>query len=170
MPHLRDQLADAGGDLLAAVVAELDRVQHFRFGDLLRAGFHHHDAVFGAGHHDVELRFAGLRRRWDWPIRLAVHHADAHAAQDVVERNVGNRQRRAGADDGERAGIALRIGREHHGDDLRLVHEAFGKQRPDGPVDQAAGENFFLRGTALALDKAARELARRSKCIRDNPR
>ena len=32
---------------------------------------------------------------------------------------------------------------------------AFGEQRPDGPVDQAAGENFLLGGPAFALDEAA---------------
>jgi hypothetical protein len=32
---------------------------------------------------------------------------------------------------------------------------AFGEQRPDGPVDQAAGENFLLGGPSFALDEAA---------------
>ena len=41
-----------------------------------------------------------------------------------------------------------------------LVHEAFGEQRPDGPVNQPAGENFLLRRAPLALDEAARKFAR----------
>ena len=115
---LGDQLADAGADLLAASVAVLDGLQHFLFGGVLRAGFHHHDAFFGARDHDIDLGFArfvvaGVRHQ------LAVDRAHAHAAQHVLERNIGNRQRRARADDGQRAGIALRIGREHHGDHLR---------------------------------------------------
>ncbi len=92
-------------------------------------------------------------------ISLPLMRADAHAAQHVLERDVGDGQRGAGADNGERAGIALRIGRQHHADHLRLVHEAFGEQRADGPVDQAAGEDFFFGGTSLALDEAARKLA-----------
>ena len=56
-------------------------------------------------------------------------------------------------------GIALGIGRKHHGDHLRLVHEAFGEQRPDRPVNQTAGEDFLLRRTPLTLDKAARKFA-----------
>jgi len=53
-----DQLADAGGDLLAALMAEFDGAENLGFRDLLGSGFHHHDAVFGACHHDVQLRFA----------------------------------------------------------------------------------------------------------------
>ena len=56
-------------------------------------------------------------------------------------------------------GILFGIGREHHGDDLGFVQEAFGEQRADRPIDQAAGENFLFRGTSLALDEAARNLA-----------
>jgi hypothetical protein len=42
----------------------------------------------------------------------------------------------------------------------RLVHEAFREQRPDGPVNQPAGEDFLLRRASLALDKAAGKFAR----------
>ncbi len=155
---LGDQFVDAGGDLLAAVVAELDGAEHFLFGGLLRARFHHHDAVFGAGHDDVQLRFAAFGVGGVGDV-FAVHHADAHAAQHMMKGNIGNGQRGARADDGQRVGILLGIGREHHGDDLGFVQEAFGEQRTDGPVDQPAGENFFFRGTSLALDEAARNLA-----------
>ena len=79
--------------------------------------------------------------------------------QDVGEGQVGNGQGRARAHDGERIGVLLGIGREHHGDDLGFVEEPFGEQRTDRPVDQPAGENFFFRGTSLAFDKAARNFA-----------
>ena len=140
-------------------VAVLDGLQHFLFRGVLRARFHHDDAVFGARHHDIDLGFArfvvaGVGHQ------LAVHRTHAHAAQHMLERNVGDGQRRAGADNGQRAGIALRIGRQHHGDHLALVHEAFGEQRPDGPVNQPAGEDFLLRRASLALDEAAGKFAR----------
>ncbi len=88
----------------------------------------------------------------------------------MMERNIGDGQRGARANDGQRAGILLGIGRKHHGDDLGFVHEAFGEQRADGPVNQTAGKDFFFRGTSLAFDKAAGKFARRRKCIRDNRR
>ena len=65
LADLLHQLADARRDLLAAIVAELDGGQHFGFGRLLRAGFHHHDAAFGAGDDDVDLATPWFLRRWD---------------------------------------------------------------------------------------------------------
>src|SRR6185437_11095124 len=49
--------------------------------------------------------------------------------------------------------------REHGGDHLRLVLEAFYEQRPDRPVDQARGERLLLARPALALEEAAGDLA-----------
>ena len=152
------QLANAGRDLLAALVAELDGAEDLRFGDLLRAGFHHHDAVFGAGDHDVQLGFAALGVGGVGQV-LAVFHAHANAGQHVGEGDIGNGQRGGRADDRQGVGILLGIGRKDHGDDLGFVQEPFGKQRPDRTIDQAAGENFFFGGTPLAFDKAARDLA-----------
>ena len=56
-------------------------------------------------------------------------------------------------------GILLGIGRKHHGDDLGFVQETLREQRADRTIDQPAGENFFFRGTPLAFDEAARNLA-----------
>jgi hypothetical protein len=35
-----------------------------------------------------------------------------------------------------------------------FVHEALGKQRANGPVDQAGGQGFLLGGAPLALEEA----------------
>ncbi len=55
----------------------------------------------------------------------------------------------------------LRVGREHHRDNLSLVAETFRKQRSDRTVDEAAGENFLLGKASFALDEATREFAGR---------
>ena len=137
---------------------ELDGAEDLGFGDLLRAGLHHHDAFFGAGHHDIQLRFAALRIGGVGNV-LAVLHADANAAQHVGKGNFADRQRRRRARDGQRIGILFGVGRQHHGDDLGFVQKALGKQRADRPIDQTAGENFLFRGTPLAFDESARNLA-----------
>src|SRR5207249_7955858 len=137
---------------------ELDSAEHLGFGNLLRAGFHHDDALFSAGHHDVQFGLAafGVRRIGDEP---AAFHPHANASQDVVERDIGNGQSGGGTADGERVGILFGVGRKDHGDDLGFVEESFGKQGADGPIDQAAGENFFFGGTALAFDETARNFS-----------
>ena len=49
----------------------------------------------------------------------------------------------------------------HEALNLHFVVEPLGKQRPDRPVDQAAGERFLHRRPAFALEEAAGELAGR---------
>ena len=156
---LGDEFPDAGDDLLAALVAELDGRQHLLFGRFARPGLDHHNAVFGAGDGDVELGalllFVG---RLDH--RSAVHHRHSHAAQHVVERNVGQRQRRRRAIHGHRAGVVRRIGRQHQADDLRLAGVPFREQRADRPVDQAGGEDLTIAHAAFAFQEPAGDPSR----------
>jgi hypothetical protein len=158
LSDLRHQFVNGGGDLLAAGVAKIDGPDHLLLGGLLRARLHHHDAAFGGGHDDIQLGLAAFRIGGVGDV-FALHHAHAHSAQHVVERNIGDGQRGARAHHGQGVGVLLRIGGEHHGDDLGFVQKSFRKQRTDRPVDQPAGEDFFFRGTSLAFDKAARNLA-----------
>jgi len=44
-------------------------------------------------------------------------------------------------------------------DHLDFIEEAFGEQRADRAVDQAAGQGFQFAGTAFTLEEAARDLA-----------
>ena len=47
--------------------------------------------------------------------------------------------------------------------DLNLVIPALGEERADGPINEPAGEDFLLGGTAFAFEVAAGELAGRSR-------
>ena len=141
---------------LTLAVAELDRADDFFFRRLLRARFDHHDAFGRADHHDVQLRRTHLViGRIDDVLALDQSHADC--ADRAVERNVGNRQCRRGAVNTANIRIVLRVGRQHHRNDLGLAAESFGEQRADGTIDLAAGKNFFFARTAFALDESAGE-------------
>ncbi len=135
------------------------RLHHGLFRNLVGAGLDHDDAVRRADDHQVQLAVAHLAVG-GIDDELAVHQADAHRANGAVERNVGDAQRHRCAVDAGDVRIVLGIGRKHHGDDLGLVAEAFGKQRTDGTVNLAAGQNFALAGTAFALDEAAGNASR----------
>ena len=52
------------------------------------------------------------------------------------------------------------VDRQDRADDLDLVAEALGEQRPDRPVHHARVERRLLGGTPLALEEAAGDLAR----------
>ena len=75
-------------------------------------------------------------------------------------RDLGERERRRRAGDGQDVGVVLSVGREHERDDLRLVAPARGKERPDRPVDDPARQHFLFGRLAFALEEAARNAAR----------
>ena len=75
--------------------------------------------------------------------------------------NLGERERRRGAGDGEHVGVVLGVGRQHERDDLRLVAPAGREERPDRPVDDAARQDFLFGRLAFALEEAAGNAPRR---------
>ena len=58
------------------------------------------------------------------------------------------------------SGIVLLVGREDRDHELDVVLVALGEERPDRPVGLAGGQDGVLRRPRLALDEAARDLAR----------
>jgi hypothetical protein len=56
-------------------------------------------------------------------------------------------------------GIVFAVGAQQDALHLDFVIPAFGKERADGAVGQTAGEDFFFRGTAFALEVAAGKFA-----------
>ncbi len=52
--------------------------------------------------------------------------------------------------------INVRIHRLDGSDDLNFVDEAFGEERTDGTVNQAASQYFFLGGSAFTFEEATR--------------
>ncbi len=126
--------------------------------DHLRAALEHHDRIrLGRDHHrDVALLELLGGRIGD---QLAVDPAHPHRRDRPVVRDVGDFQRGRSRDQREHVGIVVAVGREHRDDDLGFLVVALGKQRAHRAVDQPRGQDFFFRGTALALKKAAGDFA-----------
>ena len=174
--------AAAGLDLLDELVLEVDRlldphlaglepVGDHLFGDLRGAGFvvvprllgaaglHHHDGdvVTDAAPGDDQLEGA-LLHLFEGGVRdpgALGAVGDAHGADRALERDARDRQRRGGAVDGEHVVGVLAVGAHDRDDDLGLVAEAVGEGRAQRPVDQAAGEDGGVGGTALPAEEAA---------------
>ena len=68
-------------------------------------------------------------------------------------------QRRAGAGEREDVGLVLLVAGEDGRDDLRVLLEAVGEERPERPVHDAAGEDLLVALARLALEEAAGDLA-----------
>ena len=80
---------------------------------------------------------------------------DAHGADGALERDARDRQGRRRAVDGEHVVGVLLVGAHDRDDDLGLVAEAVGERRAQRPVDQAAGQDGGVGGTALPAEEAA---------------
>ena len=93
---------------------------------------------------------------------LAVDASDAHGTQRAVPRDVADHERGARAQDAQDVRVVFAVGTEDDGLDLHLVVHALGKERADGAVGEAAGENFLFGRTAFTLEVATGETARRS--------
>ena len=86
---------------------------------------------------------------------FAIDIADAGRADRAHEGHARERHRSRGRNHRKDVGLILAIIGENLRDAVDLVVEAFGKQRPQRPVDQAGNQSFLFGGPAFALEKAA---------------
>ena len=133
--------------------------EHDVLGQFAGLRFDHQHAVLGARDDEVEDAVDALVGSRVKHV-LTVDVADACAADGAEERQARERQRGRRADHRDHVGVVLEVVRQHRADDLGLVLEALGEERPDGPVDEARDERFLLARAPLALEEAARDLAR----------
>src|SRR2546425_83080 len=124
------------------------------------ARLHHDDAVVAAGHDEIDAALLPLLERGVDHVR-AIDQADAHAGNRLGEGDFGDGERRRRAGDRQHVRVVLRIGGQNERDDLSLVSPASGEERANGTVDEPAGQDFFFRRFALALEEAAGNPARR---------
>src|SRR5207249_2158071 len=136
--------------------------------DLLRehvgAALDHDHGVAATGDDQVEValeELAGGGIDDEAPTDAA--HADG--GDRATPWHVGENERRGGTDERQHVGVVLLVVREHRRDDLRLAVEALRKEWSDRAVDQTGGEYLLLRRPTLALEKAARDLARRERLL-----
>ena len=162
------RLAGLGGELLNGLnrglhllVAEEHGIEHGLLGQPIGLGLHHEHGFLGAGDHEIELGVLAGLREGRVEHELAVDVANPAAADGAVPGDTRESQGSGGADHRRDVRIDLVVHRDDGGDHLHLAGEPVREQRAQGPVDQARGERFLLRGAPLALEEAARDLARR---------
>ncbi len=115
-------------------------------------------AFFGPGDHEVERRLGDLGLGGVDHVR-AVDQAHPDRPDGAGEGDVGDGERRRGAEHGVHVGQVVHLGRQRHGDHLDFVAHPLGEQRAQRPVDQAGRQDRLFAGAAAALDEAAGDLA-----------
>ena len=148
-----------GQDFLVEAVGLHDRVVHLGLGKLLPEPFDHDDGLVGGGDDQVEVAVLHLGGGREGDV-LVVDPAEPDGADGSHEGDLGEDQGGGGADDREDVGIILAVGGDRPGLDLDLVAEPLGEEGPDGPVDEAGGEDLLGGRPPLALDESAGEPAR----------
>ena len=159
---LADELLELeldGDELLDLLVGQLEGLDDDALGDLLGAGLDHDDGVGGAGDDEVHVGLVLELLEGRVHDQLPVDATDVDGAHGAAERDVADGERRGGAERREDVVGRLEVDGQRRGDDVDLVHEALGEQRPDGTVDLAGAKDRLLARTRLALDEAAGDLA-----------
>ncbi len=164
LSHRRAHALDELEDGLGRSMREHQRLDDVGLGSLAGAALDHDDGVFRAGddHVDVGGRLLLERGIADVLALDARHaHGDEGAAPGDVRDVQGGRCRRHREDV---RGVLLVAG-EHRRDDLRVVLVPLGEEGPARPVHEARGEDLVVALAALALEEAARDLARGERLL-----
>ena len=145
-------------DRLAGGVAKLQRGVKVRLRDFLGRPLEHDEFFFVSDINQVEVALGHLGVGGVGE-ELAIDAANAHGAQRSGPGNIADYQRRGGTDDAEDVRIIFSVGAQQDALHLHFVVPTLGKQRPDRPVNHAAGKDFLFRRAPFALEIAARESA-----------
>ncbi len=145
-----------GNQRLHRLVPHLERLDDDFFLDLLGARLHHQDGVFGAGHAQIQAALLQLVGR-GVDDELVLEQADAAGGDRSLKGDIRDGQGRRCADDGRDIQIVLAIGRQGGDDDLNVIAIVLGKERSQGTVDQAHGEDSCFAGAPFPAEKAARD-------------
>ena len=134
-------------------MAEVQRFDHDFFRNLIRAAFHHHNAIFHSGDGQIEPAVFQFGVGWI-EIVTAVDKSDAHCSDGMRKWNIRCIQSRRCANDGMHRRIDVRVSRQHQRDHLRFIFIAFRKQRPDRPVNHSAVQDFTFGRFTFPFEKS----------------
>ena len=143
---------------LELAVAECHRAQHDLLGKFLGLGLDHQHALAGAGDDEFELRARQLSQNRVQDI-IAVDIAHPRAGDGSEKRYTRDRQGGRSSDHRHDVGIVFEVVAQHRTDDLGFVAESGGEERPERSIDQPRNQSLLFRGTALALEETAGDLA-----------
>ena len=134
-----------------------DSVEDDVLRQLIGASLNHHDGVLGTCNRQVQRgNLALLFRRVD--DELIIHTADTNAGNRAHERDIRNRQSCRSTDHSSKFRSIVLFNGQNRCHDLNIIAETFREQRTNRTVDESCAENGIARRTALAFDKAARNL------------
>jgi len=145
--------------LLYGLVSEANGLEHLVLWKLVGAGLDHQHGLCRAGHRQIQGALLHLgQQRVDHELVVNVRYLDA--GRRASEGNVRDGQCSRGSDVRKRFQVVLLVSSKRRDDDLYVVPIAFREERPQRPIHRATQQNCVGRRPPLALEEAARDLAR----------
>ena len=147
-------VSDEGNNLLNLLMCNHQSVEHVVLRYFVCACLDHNDLVSGCADGNVHLgALALLSSRVD--DNLTVNNA----ADDVVKRNIRDRNRDRRTQQSGYLGRVIGIVLQNGADDGNVVAQVLGEQRTHGAVNLAGSQDCLLRGTALAAHEGTGDAA-----------
>ena len=141
---------------LDGFVSFFDGVHHLTFAHFLHLAFHHHNAVHGAGHHDVHVGDFQLRAQGvDDKLSVDAGHADFRHRS--VKRNVGHGDGCARGETSQAVGEHFFVGAHQLDHDLCSSVVIAREQRTQCAVDESHHQHLSVGRTGLALKESSWE-------------
>ena len=139
---------------LAGFMTKLQGCIEISLGDFLRGTFIHHDILGVADINQIQIALSHLDVAWVGD-ELTFDASNTNSTQGTIPGDVADGQCCGSTNDAQDIRIIFTVGAQHNGLNLHFIIPTLGEQGTNGAVGQAAGEDFFFRGTTFALEISA---------------
>ena len=134
--------------------------QHLVFAQQLSFRFNHQYSGFSTGNNQIQFAlFQLVLSRVQYVLVIDVTYAGS--TNRAIERNTRQRQRCGSTNHRDDIRVNLRVNRNHGGDNLNFVDEAFREQRTNRTVYHTRGQNRLFRGLSFPLGERTGNLSHR---------
>ena len=153
-----DNALDPLDDLFVLLICDVDAADHFFIGDLVCTCLDHHDLIFSGVNSQAKVALVPLLLgRVD--DGLAAHHTDLGHGDGAVKGDIGDLGSQSSAVHGDKLGSAGGVNAHDQALESDIVAHVLREQGAHRTVDDTAGQDGVLAGSAFALVKTAGELA-----------
>ncbi|MPM37507.1 hypothetical protein SDC9_84125 [bioreactor metagenome] len=153
-PDFQTQIVNEGDHFNVFIMGCHDGFIHEGIVNLIGSRLNHGHLVTGGGNCQGEIAYLALLLSGVHD-NLTIHKSDRHGGDGPVPWDVRDGNCNGGAVHGDDFRQKVLVGREHGADDADIVAHILREEGAHGPVDDAGGQNGFLRGTAFALHERA---------------
>ena len=150
------QFIDVLNDNLLLFMTEHYCAQHLVFAQQFSFRFNHQYSGFSTGNNQIQFAlFQLVLSRVQYVLVIDVTYAGS--TNRTIERNTRQRQCCGSANHRDDIRVNLRVNRNHGGDNLNFVDEAFREQRANRAVNQTRDQGFAFAWTTFTTEEATRD-------------